>query len=80
MRKTNYHMHTKRCMHASGTDEEYVKKCIYDKDMYQKLIYIQQETNEAFNIEATPLLFINGEEYYGYKTSVKLKTIIDSKL
>ena len=61
-------------------NEEYVKKCIYDKDMYQKLIYLQQETNDAFDIKATPLLFINGEEYYGYKTSVKLKTIIDSKL
>lgn len=28
MRKTNYHMHTKRCMHASGTDEEYVLAAI----------------------------------------------------
>lgn len=28
MRKTNYHMHTRRCMHASGTDEEYVKSAI----------------------------------------------------
>ena len=24
MRKTNYHTHTKRCMHACGKDEEYV--------------------------------------------------------
>ncbi len=24
MRKTNYHTHTKRCMHACGSDEEYV--------------------------------------------------------
>ena len=28
MRKTNYHMHTKRCMHASGTDEDYVLAAI----------------------------------------------------
>ena len=28
MRKTNYHMHTKRCMHASGSDEEYVLAAI----------------------------------------------------
>ena len=28
MRKTNYHMHTKRCMHATGTDEEYVLAAI----------------------------------------------------
>lgn len=28
MKKTNYHMHTKRCMHASGSDEEYVLAAI----------------------------------------------------
>lgn len=61
-------------------NEEYVKKCIYDKDLYQKLIYMQQETNGVFKIKATPLLLINGEEYYGYKTFEELKTIIDSKL
>lgn len=32
MRKTNYHMHTKRCMHASGSDEEYVLAAI-EEDM-----------------------------------------------
>lgn len=28
MRKTNYHTHTKRCMHASGREEEYVLQAI----------------------------------------------------
>ncbi|MEG1474571.1 MAG: histidinol-phosphatase [Longicatena sp.] len=28
MQKTNYHMHTKRCMHASKSDEEYVISAI----------------------------------------------------
>ena len=28
MRKTNYHTHTKRCMHACGKDEEYVLAAI----------------------------------------------------
>ena len=28
MRKTNYHMHTRRCMHASGRDEEHVLSAI----------------------------------------------------
>lgn len=28
MRKTNYHMHTKRCMHASGRDEDYIINAI----------------------------------------------------
>ena len=35
MRKTNYHMHTKRCMHASGSDEEYVKSAI--KNGYEEI-------------------------------------------
>lgn len=28
MKKVNYHTHTKRCMHASGTEEDYVKEAI----------------------------------------------------
>ncbi len=28
MRKTNYHTHTARCMHANGKDEEYVLAAI----------------------------------------------------
>ena len=59
-------------------DKDYVKDCIYDEDMYKKLIYMQQETNAAFDIEGTPVLYINGKEYAGYRTSEKLKTIIDS--
>ena len=35
MRKTNYHMHTYRCMHASGTDEEYVLSAI--KNGYEEI-------------------------------------------
>jgi histidinol phosphatase-like PHP family hydrolase len=28
MRLTNYHSHTTRCMHAAGTEEEYVLQAI----------------------------------------------------
>lgn len=28
MRKTNYHTHTKRCMHASGSEEQYILSAI----------------------------------------------------
>ena len=28
MKKTNYHTHTKRCMHATGTDADYVKAAL----------------------------------------------------
>lgn len=35
MRKTNYHMHTKRCMHASGRDEDYIISAI--KNGYEEV-------------------------------------------
>lgn len=33
--KTNYHTHTTRCMHATGSDEDYVLSAI--KGSYQEL-------------------------------------------
>ena len=33
--KTNYHTHTARCMHATGSDEDYVLSAI--KGGYQEL-------------------------------------------
>lgn len=58
-------------------DEEYIKNCLYNEETYQKLIYIQQETNSVFNLKGTPVLIINGKEYVGYKTYQELKEIID---
>lgn len=58
-------------------NEEYVKNCIYNKEIYQKLIYIQQETKSVFNLKGTPVIIINGVEYPGYKTYQELKEIID---
>ncbi|MBO4956465.1 MAG: thioredoxin domain-containing protein [Rickettsiales bacterium] len=58
-------------------NEEYVKSCLYNEEMYQKLIYMQQETNSVFDLKGTPVLIINGEEYAGYKTYQELKEIID---
>lgn len=61
-------------------DETYVKNCIYDKDMYEKLIYMQQTSRSAFSLDATPVFIINGKEYVGYKTSKQLKNIIENIL
>lgn len=61
-------------------DETYVKDCIYDKDMYEKLIYMQQASRSVFNLDATPVFVINGKEYIGYKTSKQLKTIVENIL
>lgn len=61
-------------------NEEYVKDCIYNEEMYQKLIYMQQESSYVFDIKATPVLIINGTEYVGYKNYQQLKEIIDRLL
>lgn len=61
-------------------NEEYVKKCIYNEEMYQKLVYMQQETNSVFDLKATPVLIINGEQYRGYKTYEQIKDIINKLL
>ena len=61
-------------------NEEYVKNCIYDKDMYQKLIYLQQEAKDVFDLRATPVIIINGKEYIGFRTYKQLKEIIDKEL
>lgn len=61
-------------------DETYVKDCIYNKDMYEKLIYMQQASRSVFNLDATPVFVINGKEYIGYRTSKQLKTIVENIL
>lgn len=61
-------------------DEDYVKNCIYNKENYEKLIYMQQAYRSAFNLEATPVLVINGREIVGYKNYKQLKDIIDNIL
>ena len=61
-------------------DETYVKNCIYDKDTYEKLIYMQQASRSVFNLSATPVLVINGKEFVGYKTYKQLKDILENIL
>ena len=35
--KTNYHTHTKRCLHAFGTEEEYIQAALKEGD-HEKLL------------------------------------------
>ena len=56
MRKTNYHMHTKRCMHASGSDEDYVLAAI--EGGYEEIGFSERELRSAKEIACkvkTPL-------------------------
>ncbi len=61
-----------------GLNEEYVQKCIFDQDSYDKIIYMQNESKKIFNLKGTPVLIINGKEYIGYKNYNELKDIIET--
>jgi predicted DsbA family dithiol-disulfide isomerase len=63
-----------------GMDEEYVKECIHNEDLYRKIIYMQQNSREAFNINVTPLLVINNQEKIGYKSYEQIRDIIEGFL
>lgn len=61
-------------------DEEYVKECIYNKETYEKIIYMQRNSKEVFSINATPMFIINGQEIFGYRSYEQMKNIIENLL
>lgn len=61
-------------------DEEYIKKCIYNRETYEKIIYMQRNSKEVFSINATPMFIINGQEIFGYRSYQQIKTIIEDIL
>jgi hypothetical protein len=63
-----------------GIDGEYVMNCIRNIDIYEKIIYMQNESREVFKLRGTPILIINGEKYFGFKTYKELKKIIETKI
>ncbi|MDR2777605.1 MAG: DsbA family protein [Rickettsiales bacterium] len=63
-----------------GMDEEYVKNCISDEDTYGKIIYMQQNSREVFNINVTPLLVINDHEKIGYRSYEQIRDVVENIL
>ncbi|MDR1425975.1 MAG: DsbA family protein [Rickettsiales bacterium] len=61
-------------------NEEYVNSCIRDGDLYRKIIYMQQNNREAFNVNATPILLINNQEKVGYQTHGQIRDTIENIL
>ncbi|MDR2077523.1 MAG: DsbA family protein [Rickettsiales bacterium] len=61
-------------------NEQYVKDCIYDEDLYEKIIYMQQSNKQVFNINATPMLIINGKRVIGYKNYDQIEKIVENFL
>ena len=73
MRKTNYHMHTRRCMHASGRDEEYVISAI--KNGYEEIGFSDHspwkyDSDSVANMRMTLSKF---DDYYASVSSLKEK-------
>ncbi|MDR2778063.1 MAG: DsbA family protein [Rickettsiales bacterium] len=61
-------------------DDQYIRDCLHDKDLYEKIIYMQQSNKEVFNVNATPVLIINGQRIVGYKNYDQIKRIVENIL
>lgn len=61
-------------------NEDYIKQCIYNEENYEKIIYMQNESKDIFDLNATPALIINGTKYTGYKNYKAIENIIQQIL
>lgn len=80
--KTNYHTHTTRCNHASGSDEEYVLNAI--KGGFTQLGF-SDHTPWKFDTTYVSHMRMNLNEFTDYKQSIlalkeKYKDLIDIKI
>lgn len=67
MKQTNYHTHTFRCYHASGSDEEYVLEAI--RNGYQELGFSDHSCWQ-YNSSFKPHMRMDLKTFPGYKKSV----------
>lgn len=67
--KTNYHTHTTRCMHATGSDEDYVLSAI--KGGYQELGF-SDHTPWKYHTDYVADMRMLPEELPGYVESLRL--------
>ena len=66
--KTNYHTHTARCMHATGSDEDYVLSAI--KGGYQELGF-SDHTPWKYHTDYVADMRMLPEELPGYVESLR---------
>lgn len=66
--KTNYHTHTTRCMHATGSDEDYVLSAI--KGSYQELGF-SDHTPWKYHTDYVADMRMLPEELPGYVESLR---------
>ena len=66
--KTNYHTHTTRCMHATGSDEDYVLSAI--KGGYQELGF-SDHTPWKYHTDYVADMRMFPEELPGYVESLR---------
>lgn len=67
MRKTNYHTHTFRCMHASGSDEDYVISAI--ENGYEVLGF-SDHTPWKYNSDYVAMMRMRLSQFDDYYTSI----------
>lgn len=65
--QANYHTHTKRCLHAGGTDEDYVRAAI--RDGY-RILGFSDHSVWKYDSDYVPKMRMRLEQFEDYKRSV----------
>lgn len=65
---------------TGGLSSEKITECLQDKVMIESILSVQQQSGEAFKIEATPTIIINDQKFTGGLKADKLKKILDHLL
>ncbi|MDR1499014.1 MAG: DsbA family protein [Rickettsiales bacterium] len=63
-----------------GINEDYVKDCIHDEGNYERIIYMQTESKNTFDLRGTPVLIVNGKQYTGYRNYEQIKHIVEEAI
>ncbi|MDE2362763.1 MAG: DsbA family protein [Hyphomicrobiales bacterium] len=67
----------------AGISEESFKKCLDDKDLYEKVLAERQRAADKFGVDSTPTFFINGDRKNGEippdQLDALLKPYLDGK-
>ncbi len=63
-----------------GLEQDQLESCLENKDIQDKLLSIQVESQESFGIESTPTFLIGGDKVQGNRPASEFIKIINKKL
>ena len=63
-----------------GLEQDQLLSCLENKDIQDKLLSVQVESQESFGIESTPTFLIGGDKVQGNRPASEFIKIINKKL